>query len=201
MQKLCELNVEQVKMLRKEVKLGSLFDRSYENTFGIEPKECKEFFNDYVNYLVIIANNDPKNHVSDSAYEDEAYDYDNLDDRQSAISQYDNDMNLAIWFYAFKEKRKYTDKDKLEAVFKRLYRNCELYAILLDSFSHHVLYFDENGRKHIDGYSACAPEQHYAERLNEIGNIVSFNEDRTKVLFAGYNHNQHQFFKYSLKDF
>ena len=83
-------------------------------------------------------------------------------------------------------------KAKLLEVFNRLYQNCELYHITLNGFSHTVFYKDHDGNRHIDGISFFAPEQHYADYQDEGGNIESFNEDRTKVLFMGFNHSDYQ---------
>lgn len=83
-------------------------------------------------------------------------------------------------------------KNELNQRFKRLYPHCELFAIHLDGFSHTVFYKDGNGEKHIDGYTAYAPEQYsQAQRcFSADGDFAwkSWNEDKTKVLFLGMSH-------------
>ena len=77
------------------------------------------------------------------------------------------------------------EKEELQTRFSRIYKGCSLYAIHLDGFSHTVFYKDENGDKHIDGYTGCAHEQYTP--TNKVGSTYrSWNEDKTKVLFLGY---------------
>lgn len=86
-------------------------------------------------------------------------------------------------------------KDFLQR-FKRLYKDCELYCVHLDGFSHEVFYKDGKGIKHIEGYSAYAPEQYEDdhETFNSRGDmaIQSWNKDVTKALFLGYAHYSYQ---------
>lgn len=87
-------------------------------------------------------------------------------------------------------------KTELSERFARLFPNCTLFAVHLDGFSHDVFYKDADGVKHIDGYSAYAPEQYEAEHkcYSPRGDyaIKSWNEDRTKALFLGYGHLAYQ---------
>lgn len=87
-------------------------------------------------------------------------------------------------------------KNELLNKFNKLYKNCELFAIHLDGFSHSVFYKDNNGERHIDGMSAYAPEQYEEdhETYNSRGDkaIQSWNKDRTKVLFMGCPHYSYQ---------
>lgn len=89
-----------------------------------------------------------------------------------------------------------TNKTDLLNKFNNLYKGCTLFAIHLDGFSHEVFYKDQNGTKHIDGFSAYAPEQYQDdhETYNSRGDmaIQSWNKDRTKVLFLGYPHYSYQ---------
>lgn len=88
------------------------------------------------------------------------------------------------------------DKQEFEARFKRLYKNCHLYCIHLDGFSHEVFYKDSKGVKHIEGYSAYASEQFEDdhEAFNSRGDmaIKSWNKDITKALFLGCSHYYYQ---------
>ena len=68
--------------------------------------------------------------------------------------------------------------------FNKLYKNCTLFAIHLDGFSHTVFYKDENGEKHIDGCTGYAPEQYKCSSKHSDGIWRSWNEDRTKVLLG-----------------
>ena len=83
------------------------------------------------------------------------------------------------------------DKELLER-FERLYKGCKLYCVHLNGFSHSVFYKDEKGTKHIDGYTAYAPEQYEDdhETFNSRGDmaIQSWNKDKTKAFFLGYPH-------------
>lgn len=84
------------------------------------------------------------------------------------------------------------NKKRFEARFKRLYKDATLYCVHLDGFSHSVFYKDKDGKKHIEGYSAYAPEQYQDdhETFNSQGDmaIQSWNKDITKALFLGYAH-------------
>ena len=51
-------------------------------------------------------------------------------------------------------------KNDIQTKFERIYNGCTLYAIHFNGFSHTVFYKDNNGEKHIDGFSAYAPEQY-----------------------------------------
>lgn len=92
-----------------------------------------------------------------------------------------------------------SDKQKLQVAFNRLYPNCELYHITINGFSNTVFYKDKNGQRHIDAMSLYSPEQHTVDYHDEGGNIESFNEDRTKVLFMGFGHGSRQDFDYCQK--
>ncbi len=98
------------------------------------------------------------------------------------------------------------EKNELQTKFERLYKGCTLYCVHLDGFSHSVFYKDADGKRHIDGYTAYAPEQYEDdhETYNSRGDmaIQSWNKDRTKVLFLGFAHlsYQHNAKEYVYKD-
>lgn len=46
-----DLTKEQLWQLRQEIVLNSLFISDYENSLGIDAKECNTFFEGYVEYL------------------------------------------------------------------------------------------------------------------------------------------------------
>lgn len=83
-------------------------------------------------------------------------------------------------------------KKELLERFNRLYKECTLYCVQLDGFSHALYYKDLNGQRHHDGYTAYAPEQYEEdrERYTKDGKMVifSWNKDRTKAFFLGYPH-------------
>lgn len=55
MNKLKTLNKNQLWQLRQEIVLNSLFLNDYENSFGINARECCDFFDGYVEDLVDMA--------------------------------------------------------------------------------------------------------------------------------------------------
>lgn len=56
-----DLSKEQLWKLRKEVVLNSLFTSDFENSFGIDAKECQTFFDGYMEYLDELADDDKDN--------------------------------------------------------------------------------------------------------------------------------------------
>lgn len=85
--------------------------------------------------------------------------------------------------------------EELKERFSRLYKGV-LYAIHLDGFTHTVFWKDYDGKRHIDAVSGYAPEQYEEshEAYNQRGQkgYISFNLDKTKVLFMGYPHYTYQ---------
>lgn len=77
-----DLTKEQLWKLRQEITLNSLFLRDYENSLGIDPKECNTFFDGYVEYLVELENTD----------------YGLNPDLSVIFDLYDNAENLYNWF-------------------------------------------------------------------------------------------------------
>ena len=80
-----DLSLSQLKELRYEVVLNSLFLKDYENSFGIDPKEVCDFFDGYVQYLFEIA--EEKLHRDYDFYE--------------VIENYDSTSNLLKYFMYF----------------------------------------------------------------------------------------------------
>lgn len=82
--------------------------------------------------------------------------------------------------------------NELKERFERLYKDCKIFCVHLNGFSHSVFYKDKDGTKHIDGYSAYAPEQYEDDHktYNSAGDmaIQSWNKDRTKAFFLGFAH-------------
>ena len=77
-----DLTKEQLWQLRQEIELDSLFIRDYENSPGIDPKECITFFDGYIEYLAELENTD----------------YGLNPDLSVIFDLYDNAENLYNWF-------------------------------------------------------------------------------------------------------
>lgn len=80
-----DLTLSQLKELRYEVVMNSLFLKDYENSFGIDAKEVCDFFDGYVQYLFEIA--EEKLHSDYDFYE--------------VIENYDSTSNLLKYFMYF----------------------------------------------------------------------------------------------------
>lgn len=74
---------EDIVKLRKEIKLGSLYTDDYENSFDIDPRDVRYFFDGYCDYLGELMEDDG---ISDNDYWDH-------------IDEYDTDKNLIEWYY------------------------------------------------------------------------------------------------------
>lgn len=81
------IKLEEVLELRKEIPLCSLFVNDYKNTFGIDAAVVCDFFDGYADYLGDLMKEDG---IDDSDYFEH-------------LGLYDNDVNLAQWFYSFDE--------------------------------------------------------------------------------------------------
>ena len=78
-----------VKKLRQEIKLNSLFVSDYENSFGYDPHKVCDFFDGYVEYLAELMEEE-KGSVPDNVYFD-------------VLWTYDTDENLKDWWTCFEE--------------------------------------------------------------------------------------------------
>lgn len=84
-------------------------------------------------------------------------------------------------------------KQELKERFERLFKDCHLYCVQLNGFSHTIFYKDKDGKKHIAKYSGYASSCEYEkETLYEDGVYRSYCEDKTKVFFMGYPNYQYQ---------
>lgn len=54
-------------------------------------------------------------------------------------------------------------RKELKQHFKTIYKNCTLYCIQLNGFSHRIFYKDKNGNKYIESYSGYANKQEYKQ--------------------------------------
>ena len=83
-----EPSFEEIKQLRDEVVLNSLFVKDYENSFGFDPKEVCDFFDGYVERLACEVYDEAKENgekLSDDEY------YERLFKKES-------DDNLECWY-------------------------------------------------------------------------------------------------------
>lgn len=79
------LTKTQLKQLRNEIVLNSLFLKDYENSFYIYGKTCCDFFDSYVNYLYELATENNDNKL----------------DIMNIIDKYDNIENLYNYYLMF----------------------------------------------------------------------------------------------------
>jgi hypothetical protein len=77
------LNREQLKQLRKEIVLNSLYISDYENRFELDAKKVQDFFDGYFEELTYITRDeigeDEYDKLSDNSFYDEIFKRDNLD--------------------------------------------------------------------------------------------------------------------------
>lgn len=59
-----DLSLRQVRELRKQIVLNSLYLSDYENSYGIDPHEVQDYFDGFVDYLCEIAKTKSPKHVS-----------------------------------------------------------------------------------------------------------------------------------------
>ena len=76
------LTMEQLKQLRSEIVLGSLYTSDYKNSLNIDIREVQDFFDGYVEYLWEIAE----------------------ENGSSDIDEYDTQENLESWYNCFDEE-------------------------------------------------------------------------------------------------
>ena len=58
-----DLSLRQVRKLRKQIVLNSLFVDDYENSYGIDPRAVQDYFDGFVDYLCEIAKTKSPKHV------------------------------------------------------------------------------------------------------------------------------------------
>lgn len=73
---------EELKKLRSEIRLGSLFTNDFKNSFGIEPRACQDFFDGYADYLGEL--------IEEAGYKNSEY--------WTVIDQFDNEETLFDWY-------------------------------------------------------------------------------------------------------
>jgi len=80
----------------------------------------------------------------------------------------------------------------LKKRFNEIYKDCTLYAVQLNGFSHKVFYKDNDNKKHIDTFSAYSPEQKCETYLSQGGIYRSFNDEKAHALLSPYAHYEYQ---------
>lgn len=83
-------------------------------------------------------------------------------------------------------------KKELKKRFNEIYKDCTLYAVQLNGFSHKVFYKDNDNKKHIDAFSAYSPEQKCETYLSQGGIYRSFNDEKAHALLSPYAHYEYQ---------
>lgn len=73
--------------LRKQIVLNSIFNKDYENTYGLDEREVLNFFDGYVDYLSELM-------TEDGHTDEEFFDI---------LKEYDTDENLISWYGMFAE--------------------------------------------------------------------------------------------------
>lgn len=58
-----KLSLRQVRKLRKQIVLNSLYLRDYENSYGIDPHAVQNYFDGFVEYLCEVARTKSPKHV------------------------------------------------------------------------------------------------------------------------------------------
>lgn len=86
------MTIEQLKRLRKQIVLNSLYTRDYENNMNIEPKAVQDFFDGYSEYIEERVKEDYGESV---VYEDRFVDL---------CDKYDNASTLEEWYLCFDEE-------------------------------------------------------------------------------------------------
>lgn len=74
--------------LRQEIRLGSLFTRDYDNSFGVNERDCQDFFDGYLDWL--------KEEMQEEGIPDNDF-WDELDN-------YDNAENLYEWYLMYEDE-------------------------------------------------------------------------------------------------
>ena len=80
------LTREELRDLRNEIVLNSLYTSDYENTHHILPRDVQDFFDGYVEYLYELAEENGEK-----------------PDIQDLCIKYDNPDNLENWYYCFED--------------------------------------------------------------------------------------------------
>ena len=90
MKKFEDFKLADLVLLRSEIVLNSINIKDYNNSFGINPSDCSEFFNGYYEYLWELAEDDFSKEGKDTNELTYAY----------VIHAYDNTDNLVSWYYS-----------------------------------------------------------------------------------------------------
>lgn len=96
------LTREELRDLRNEIVLNSLYTSDYENTHHILPRDAQNFFDGYVEYLYELAEENGEN-----------------PDIQDLCIKYDNADNLENWYYCFDENPLLNYVEKMRPLFEK----------------------------------------------------------------------------------
>ena len=95
-----QMTIEDLKILRGEIKLNSIWLNDYENSFGFIKKSMGAFFDGYVSYIKELAEEDG---------------YNDWDTYEQLFETYDTEDNLFDWYNCFDDYDwvEYEDDDEL----------------------------------------------------------------------------------------
>ena len=96
------LTREELRDLRKEIILNSLYTSDYENTHHILPKDVQDFFDGYIEYLYELAEENGEN-----------------PDIQDLCIKYDNADNLENWYNCFEDNPLLSYVEKMRSLFEK----------------------------------------------------------------------------------
>ena len=80
-----EMTIEDLKILRGEIKLNGIFLSDYKNSFGFSERSMGAFFDGYVSYLIELADEDE--------YEWSTF--------EQLYNEYDTEDNLLAWYNCY----------------------------------------------------------------------------------------------------
>lgn len=96
------LTREELRDLRNEIVLNSLYTSDYENTHHILPKDVQDFFDGYIEYLYELAKENGEN-----------------PDIQDLCIKYDNPDNLENWYNCFEDNPLLNYVEKMRPLFEK----------------------------------------------------------------------------------
>ena len=105
-----DFSIEDLRTLRNEIVLNSLFVSDYENSFGISAKSVSLFFDSYMSFIWDIAHNEDNFIVGYPNYGDHTY--------SEFFEKYDTIDNLMEWYGCYEDfswvEYEYEDEDEMQ---------------------------------------------------------------------------------------
>ena len=105
-------NRKDLKKLRKEIVLNSLFFTDYTNSFGIDRRDVAAFFDGYYDFIWELAYEDAKEQGKGTSYLTHNY----------VVENYDNIENLESWYYCYGDFDwvRYENNERCRQITKRI---------------------------------------------------------------------------------